>query len=84
VASIAGDSGGAAEAVEDATTGFVVRDPGDPKAVAAALRRLLDNPVLAAAQGQAARARTEREFDYDILAGRLADALAGLSGAPPP
>lgn len=80
---IAGDSGGAAEAVEDGKTGFVVQNPGDPKAVAATLRKLLDNPVLAAAQGQAARTRAEREFDYDVLAGRLGDALGALCEGSP-
>lgn len=83
VPSIAGDSGGAAEAVDDGTTGFVVGDPDNPKAVATALGRLLDDPTLVAHQGQAARARAEREFEYDLLAGRLDDALAGLTGTLP-
>jgi phosphatidylinositol alpha-1,6-mannosyltransferase len=83
VPSIAGDSGGAAEAVEDGKTGFVVGDPGDPKAVAAALGRLLDDPSRASEQGQAARARAEQEFEYATLAARLEDALAVLSGGLP-
>jgi phosphatidylinositol alpha-1,6-mannosyltransferase len=82
VPSIAGDSGGAAEAVEDGKTGFVVGDAAKPKAVAASLGRLLDDPVLASDQGQAARARAEREFEYSALAARLEGALAGLSGGP--
>jgi phosphatidylinositol alpha-1,6-mannosyltransferase len=80
VPSIAGDSGGSAEAVEDGKTGFVVGEAGKPKAVAASLGRLLDDPALASEQGQAARARAEREFEYSTLADRLEDALAGLSG----
>jgi phosphatidylinositol alpha-1,6-mannosyltransferase len=83
VPSIAGESGGAAEAVADEKTGFVVHDSRDPKAVAAALSRLLDNPELASEQGQAARSRVEEEFDYDILAQRLDDALATLGGSLP-
>jgi phosphatidylinositol alpha-1,6-mannosyltransferase len=79
---IAGDSGGAAEAVEDGKTGYVVDDPADPKAVAATLRRLLDDASLASEQGQAARARAEQEFDYETLAGRLEDALATLTARP--
>jgi phosphatidyl-myo-inositol dimannoside synthase len=79
VPSIAGDSGGAAEAVEDGKTGFVVGDPDNPKAVADALSRLLDDPSRASEQGQAARARAEQEFDYDTLAARLDEALAGLA-----
>lgn len=78
VPSVAGDSGGAAEAVEDGKTGFVVADPSDPKAVAEALGRLLDDPELASAQGQAARTRAEEEFEYDILAHRLDEALSAL------
>ena len=78
VASVAGQSGGADEAVEDGETGFVVRDPDSPAALADALRRLLDDPPLASRQGQAARSRAETEFSYDRLAGRLGDALGKL------
>jgi phosphatidylinositol alpha-1,6-mannosyltransferase len=80
---VAGDSGGAAEAVEDGKTGLVVDHPGDPKAVAAALRRLLDDPSRASEQGQAARARAEQEFEYETLAARLEDALSSLTASPP-
>jgi phosphatidylinositol alpha-1,6-mannosyltransferase len=84
VPSVAGDSGGAAEAVRDGETGFVVRDPGDVSAVVAALDRLLGDPELASRQGQAARRRAEREFSYDALAARLQEALEHLvEGAGP-
>ncbi|MGH9124248.1 MAG: glycosyltransferase family 4 protein [Acidimicrobiales bacterium] len=79
VPSVAGDSGGAAEAVEDGETGFVVHAPSDPKAVAAALGRLLSDSGLVSQQGQAARARVEAEFDYDILSRRLLGALGGMA-----
>jgi phosphatidylinositol alpha-1,6-mannosyltransferase len=78
VPSVAGDSGGAAEAVEDGKTGLVVSDPDDPTAVATALGRLLDDPGLASQQGQAARHRAETEFSYDRLAARLGEALVKL------
>jgi phosphatidylinositol alpha-1,6-mannosyltransferase len=78
VPSVAGQSGGADEAVADGETGFVVRDPDSPAAVAGALRRLLDDPGLASRQGQAARHRAETEFSYDSLAARLGDALVKL------
>jgi phosphatidyl-myo-inositol dimannoside synthase len=81
VPSVAGDSGGAAEAVEDGTTGSVVLHPDDGREVAAAIGRLIDDPELASRQGQAARARAEAEFSYDLLASRLSDALAGLEVA---
>ncbi|MDQ1395749.1 MAG: phosphatidyl-myo-inositol dimannoside synthase [Acidimicrobiaceae bacterium] len=76
VPSVAGDSGGAAEAVADGLTGTVVHNPRSAGAVAAALAPLLDDADLRAAQGAAARQRAVDEFDYDRLAARLRDALA--------
>ena len=75
VAQLAGDSGGAAEAVVDGETGLVVRHPDDADAVAAALARLADDPAGRAAMGRAARERAVARFDYDVLAARLARAL---------
>lgn len=79
VPQVAGDSGGAAEAVTDHETGIVVRDPDDPEAAAAALALLLDDPDRRAAMGRAARRRAEAEFTYDLLAVRLGRALGALS-----
>jgi phosphatidylinositol alpha-1,6-mannosyltransferase len=75
VPSVAGDSGGAAEAVADDETGTVVRDPNDAEAVASALARLLDDDALRTRMGRAGRARVETEFTYDHLAAVLDDAL---------
>ncbi|HEX2039081.1 MAG TPA: glycosyltransferase [Acidimicrobiales bacterium] len=75
VPQVAGDSGGAAEAVVDGETGIVVRHPRSTAEVADALRRLLDDPDLRTGMGRAARARAERHFDYDGLATRLSAAL---------
>jgi phosphatidylinositol alpha-1,6-mannosyltransferase len=72
VAGVAGASGGSHEAVADGETGFVVRRPADPYAVAAALARLLDDGELCRSMGDAARLRAEQEFSYDRLAGDLA------------
>jgi phosphatidylinositol alpha-1,6-mannosyltransferase len=80
VAQVAGESGGAAEAVEDGETGIVVRRPRDVGDVAAALRRLIDDPALRDRMGAAARARAEACFDYGVLAPRLAQALAEVEG----
>ncbi len=55
VAQVAGDSGGAAEAVVEGETGYVVADPTDPEAVADRLARLLDDPARRARMGAAAR-----------------------------
>ena len=78
VPSVAGESGGSAEAVVDGETGFVLRDPSDVGAVAAAIERLICDPGLASRQGQAARHRAEVDFSYDVLAARLAAALDGM------
>jgi phosphatidylinositol alpha-1,6-mannosyltransferase len=78
VPQVAGDSGGSAEAVADGETGLVVKRPRDPAAAAAALSHLLDDPDLRARQGEAARQRAERDFSYDVLAGRLDAALGRL------
>ncbi|HEX6394080.1 MAG TPA: glycosyltransferase family 4 protein [Acidimicrobiales bacterium] len=80
IPAVAGDSGGAAEAVVDGETGIVIRDPTDASAVARAVDDLLSDPALASRQGQAARHRAETEYSYDVLAGRLAEALAKLAG----
>ena len=79
VASVAGDSGGAAEAVADGETGVVVSDPTDPIAVAAALEQLISDPDRREKQGVAARARAVESFSYDLLADRLQAALNGLA-----
>jgi len=78
VPSVAGDSGGAAEAVLDGVTGAVVGRPDDPAELARAVGRLLDDPDLARRQGDAARARAEAQFGYDLLAARLQEALVGV------
>jgi phosphatidyl-myo-inositol dimannoside synthase len=75
VPQVAGDSGGAAEAVADGDTGLVVRRPGDPEAVASAVGRLLDDGEARLAMGARARRRAEDEYTYDLLAARLGDAL---------
>ncbi len=75
VPQVAGDSGGAAEAVEDGETGIVVRRPADPRAVADALDELLRDPTRRAAMAVAGRARAVDGFSYDALAQRLGAAL---------
>lgn len=76
VAQVAGRSGGAHEAVEHGVTGLIVEDPRSVAEMAEALRRLVVDPALRAEMGQAARARAEAEFSYDLLAERLRAALA--------
>ncbi len=69
VPAVAGQSGGAAEAVVDGETGIVVADPTDVGAVAGAIDRLLSDPGLASRQGQAARQRAETHFALRQLGG---------------
>lgn len=75
VPQLAGDSGGAADAVADGVTGVVVRRPADPAGVARHLDRLLADPAGRAAMGRAGRHRAVAEFSYGVLASRLHEAL---------
>jgi phosphatidyl-myo-inositol dimannoside synthase len=74
VPQVAGDSGGASEAVAHGETGFLV-GPTDVAAVVDALRRLLLDAELRSTMGAAARTRAVEHFDYDRLAPRLAAAI---------
>ena len=75
VPQVAGDSGGAAEAVAHGETGLVVADPEDVQAVADAYEQLLDDDALRARMGRRSRERVEEEFAYDVLARRLGEVL---------
>jgi phosphatidylinositol alpha-1,6-mannosyltransferase len=75
VPQVAGDSGGAAEAVDDGVTGLVVRRPDDPREVAAALEALFGDPGRRADMARASRKRAVAEFSYDVLAERLGRSL---------
>jgi glycosyltransferase involved in cell wall biosynthesis len=59
---VATDCGGTREAVTDGREGYVVA-PRDSAAMAAALRRLWEEPDARAEMGRAARARVESEFE---------------------
>jgi phosphatidylinositol alpha-1,6-mannosyltransferase len=73
---VAGDSGGAPDAVREGETGFVV-DGRDPAALVDRLVTLLTDRDLAARMGKAGRAWVEREWRWDTQAGRLRDLLYG-------
>ena len=71
---IAGDSGGAPDAVLDGETGYVV--PGrDVAALAARLIRLLADPAGARAMGEKGLAWVDREWRWDLVARRLEQIL---------
>ena len=78
VPQVAGNSGGAAEAVADESTGLVVAHPSNVAEVAAAIGRLLDDPAEAARFGSQGRVRAQAEFGFDGLAARLREALVEM------
>ncbi|MDT4943167.1 MAG: phosphatidyl-myo-inositol dimannoside synthase [Pseudonocardiales bacterium] len=73
---VVGDSGGAPDAVLDGRTGFLV-DGRNVGAVADRLVQLLTDDALRARLGAAGRAWVEREWRWDVLAGRLRGLLDG-------
>ena len=75
VPQLAGESGGAAEAVADGVSGVVVRNPRDVSEVSSALDRLLSDESLRATMAVASRRRAIEEFDYEVLSARLATVL---------
>ncbi|HEX8769014.1 MAG TPA: glycosyltransferase family 4 protein [Jatrophihabitans sp.] len=71
---VAGNSGGAPEAVQPGITGEVV-DGRDVAAVARQVSRLLSDRQRAAAMGSAGRRWTEQSWRWETMADRLADLL---------
>jgi glycosyltransferase involved in cell wall biosynthesis len=61
---------GVPELVRDGVSGILV-PPAEPRPLAAAIRRLLADPLLAARLGRAGRRSVEREFDLEINVDRL-------------
>jgi phosphatidylinositol alpha-1,6-mannosyltransferase len=81
VPQLAGESGGAAEAVEDQVTGIVLDPPDDVGAAADALGRLVADAGLRRRMGLAARRRAVEDFSYGLLVERLRVGLAhGVAG----
>lgn len=72
---VAGDSGGAPDTVLHGQTGYVL-DGRRVEAVAQAVGGLLADPALAGRMGAAGRSWVEREWRWEIFAGRLAAAFA--------
>jgi len=73
---IAGDSGGAPDAVINGETGYVV--PGrSVRTLASRLTELLADPAAARAMGEKGLAWVDREWRWDLVAGRLEQILGG-------
>ena len=70
---------GIPELVEDGVSGLLV-DPGDVTALAAAIRRLVDDPHLRVRMGAAARQRILSDFDVDVNARAILDRIDALPG----
>lgn len=74
---VAGDVGGAVDAVVDGETGLLV-DANDPVAVADTLARLLLDPELSRKLGECGSARAQ-EFAWPIITRRVEDVLLNVS-----
>ena len=71
VPQVAGDSGGAAEAVEHGVTGLVVQQPESDREVADAIGQILADEQARDQMARESRDRAVREFSYDVLADHL-------------
>jgi phosphatidylinositol alpha-1,6-mannosyltransferase len=80
VPQVAGASGGAADAVVDGETGFIVDPPDDIDAVACSLAALLDDEATRVRMAGTARQRAVVDFSYDVLVARLQAALEAVGG----
>ncbi len=76
---VASTHGGVAEVVRDGETGLLV-PPGNPTALAAAIRLLADDPALAERMGQAGRRRVEEHFGMPRMLAELQDLYEELAG----
>ena len=68
---------GIPEVIADGETGLLV-PPGDPKALASAFARLLDDPALAARMGTAGLHRYEAMFTVERMVHRYEDAMKDM------
>jgi glycosyltransferase involved in cell wall biosynthesis len=74
---VATTAGGLPEVVEDGVTGILV-PPGDSRALADAIMRLLHDPSLRRRMGEAGRERVLAEFTVDRVAERTIEVYTGV------
>jgi glycosyltransferase involved in cell wall biosynthesis len=75
---VASDFGGFREVVDDGVTGLLVR-PQDPRAIAAAINRLLASPDEAREMGKAGRRRVLALFSWQAVTDRLEEVYRCLA-----
>jgi glycogen(starch) synthase len=79
---VASTAGGLGEVVVDGVTG-VSFSPGDSDGIAAAVRRVLDDPEAAARRAKTARGRLRTEFDWSTIAEATAAAYRQATAGGP-
>jgi len=67
---------GIPELIEDGVDGLLV-EPRNSDALSAAIKRLLDDPALAARLARAGRQKVERQFDITVNCTRLVALMTG-------
>jgi len=75
---VASAVGGLVDAIEDGVSGVLV-PPGDVGALREALRRLLDDPPLRRALGDAARLEARRRFSVDVARDAVIDVYRAIA-----
>ena len=78
---IASRIGGIPDIVEDGVSGLLV-PPGDPEALAAALRRILGDRALARRLGEAGRERLRERFSWEAITRRWEAVYAAALASP--
>jgi glycosyltransferase involved in cell wall biosynthesis len=78
---IASRVGGIPDIVEDGVSGLLV-PPGDADALAAAVRRVRDDPALARRLGEGGRRRLHEQFNWPAIVRRWLDLYTGLVTRP--
>ena len=80
---IASAAGGIVDIVSDGDTGLLV-PPGDPAALASAIRRAMDEPAAMAAVAKRGTVFAERAFGWDAIVGRLREVYGAAMKARHP